>query len=496
MPTIRIEQDNKVSAVQCDDGSTLLSVLHDHGFDVYSPCGGRGICGKCQVHVREVGQVTSCSHHVSKDIDVVLPDKREAMVLVDQHRYTRQFKVDPGIVTGLTGNPFGVAIDIGTTTIALHLADLLKGTIVSTGYAVNPQTRYGADVISRINVASQSPEGLKKLQEAVISEINRQIGRLARESDIGQSDIVKLTIAGNTTMLHLLLGVDPLPLALVPFRPAFTDEQVRQGRELGLHCHEGAEVKLLPSLAAYIGADVVAGIASIHPTKNIEKYLFIDIGTNGEMALVTPGRIWCCATAAGPAFEGASISCGMSAVDGAISAYDASGAHVIGNADPEGICGSGLIDLAAWLLNHKLVDQDGTMAEDFVISHPTKEKKGVRITQQDMRELQLAKAAIRAGINGLMRRAGFSPDNIDALFLAGGFGNYIDIANAGRIGMLPTELLRKTASLGNTSLTGAYLALISTEFEQIIQDVRTRSEHFELNEDDGFMTDFVMNMSF
>jgi uncharacterized 2Fe-2S/4Fe-4S cluster protein (DUF4445 family) len=496
MPRININHNDSNHTISCKEYRTLLSVLQENGFEVNAPCGGNGKCGKCKVYVSGKGSVISCKYLVTDSIDIVLPGSREAAILTDQHAFSKKPELKPGNAVKLSQNPHGVAIDIGTSTLAFHLVNLNTATIVATNAAVNPQSKYGADVISRINYAANQQDGLKILQQEILNAINQQLINLIAIGNIKHHDIVKITIAGNTTMLHLLLGVDPLPIALVPFKPAFIDEQLTTGSELGLLSHPKAQINILPSLAAFVGADIVAGIASISPTKEFRNFLFIDIGTNGEMALVTPKKIWCCATAAGPAFEGANISCGMSAVAGAINAYNSEGYSVIGHTEPEGICGSGLVDVTAYLVKNRHVQDDGLLSEDFVIIPPGKEKAGIVITQQDIRELQLAKSAIFSGVKSLLRKASLTPDDLDALFLAGGFGSYIDVDNAIKIGMLPKEMQQKTISLGNTSATGAYLSLISTDFDKTIQNIRSRSSHFDLTEDENFLMDFVMNMSF
>ncbi|MBW8334127.1 MAG: ASKHA domain-containing protein [Prolixibacteraceae bacterium] len=496
MPEIKILRKNTVKTILCGEGNTLLKELQENGFDIYSPCGGNGTCGKCMVYVKGEGEVTSCIYQVTNDIEIVLPEKREANILVDQHEYTIEMQFNPGDSVGLSSFPYGVAIDIGTTTLVFHLVNLITGAIIETRAVVNPQTKFGADVISRINYSATTSGGLKALQKEILNAINQQLDHFIEVAEITANELVKISIAGNTTMLHLLLGVDPLPIALAPFTPAFVDEQILKGRDLNLHCHREAEIKVLPSVAAYVGADIVAGIASIKPSVEYQRFLFMDIGTNGELALVTPETIWCCATAAGPAFEGANISCGMSAVEGAISVFGADGYSVIGNAAPAGLCGSGLIDVVAHLVENKLVQSDGLLSEDFVIVPETSEKNSIVLTQQDIREVQLAKSAIMAGVKVLLKKASLTFEGLDALFLAGGFGNYIDLASAVKIGMLPKEMEHKTISLGNTSGTGALLALKSVQFDQIIQDVRNRSCYVELSEDEDFVLDYVMNMDF
>ena len=498
MPEIKILQKDSIVTISVGEGNTLLKELQDHGFDLYSPCGGNGTCGKCKVYVKGEGVVTSCIYPVLNDIEIVLPEKREAKILVEQHEHTAQVAFDPGAPAGLSYFPHGVAIDIGTTTLAFYLVNLVTGSIIETRAAVNPQTKYGADVISRINYTALNADGLKILQTEILSAINVQLDHFTEITGITSDELVKITVAANTTMLHLLLGVDPLPIALAPFTPAFVGEQILKGKELALHCHPEAQVKILPSIAAYVGADIVAGIASIKPSDRYLRFLLMDIGTNGELALITPEKIWCCATAAGPAFEGANISCGMSAVEGAISIFGTEGYTVIGNSVPAGLCGSGLIDVVAYLVENKLVQSDGLLSEDFEIvpeDHLSGTKRIV-LTQQDIREVQLAKSAIMAGVNVLMKKASLTFEDLDALFLAGGFGSYIDVKSAVTIGMLPREMEFKTISLGNTSGTGALLALKSVQFDQTIQDVIERSCYVELSDDEDFVLDYVMNMDF
>ena len=498
MPKITVVQKGVKQILSVETGESLLQVLRKDGFEVYSPCGGNGTCGKCKVFIKGEGSVTSCLYPVIEDVEVVLPDQREASILVDQHILTLQLSLNPGPSANLSFYPHGVAIDIGTTTVVFYLLNLFTGSIIETRAIMNPQAKYGADVISRINYTAQSSEGLSILQNEIISAINNQLDHFAGLVGISAEEIVKITVAGNTTMLHLLLAVNPLPIALAPFTPGFIDEQRLKGRELKLNCHAEAEIKVLPSIAAYVGADIVAGIASIKPMEQYKRYLFMDIGTNGEIALVTPDKIWCCATAAGPAFEGANISCGMSAIEGAISIFNEREYNVIGNYPPAGVCGSGLIDVVAHLVKTKKVSNDGLLEEDFIIV-PEEESgtsKDIILTQQDIREVQLAKSAIMAGANVLLRNASLTFDDLDALFLAGGFGNYIDTENAITIGMLPSEMKDRIISLGNTSGTGALLALKSLNFDVVIDQVRQKTTYIELSDDEDFTLDFVMNMGF
>jgi uncharacterized 2Fe-2S/4Fe-4S cluster protein (DUF4445 family) len=363
---------------------------------------------------------------------------------------------------------------------------------------LNPQTNFGGDVISRINYTSQNEDGLQELQGALIRSINRQLDHFAELVGIGRNDIVKITIAGNTTMLHLLLAKDPLPIALAPFVPHFTDAQLVNAQKLGLCCNPEAEVTTLPCVSAYVGADIVAGIASVDVPEAIGNYLFMDVGTNGEMAVVTPDRIWCCATAAGPAFEGDRITHGMTATEGAISTFGEEGYTVIGDIAPIGICGSGLIDIVAYLLENNMIDAEGLIMEDYVIASAKESARegAIVLNQQDIREVQLAKSAIAAGVNVLLKEAGLTHDDIDAVFLAGGFGNYINAESAMRIGLISPAFKDKVIALGNTSGTGAIQAMKSTKFDEVVEAVIDRTTYIELSENEDFTMDFAMNMMF
>lgn len=498
MAKLIIHQNGKVREAETDLGENLLNALRNNGFEIYAPCGGNGTCGKCKVLIRGEGIVSSCIYNVNASLELILPDKREAKVLIAQHSYTIQLPLMPGPAADQSPYPHGVAIDIGTTSVVLYLVNLITGTIVETKAILNPQAKFGADVISRIQFTASEKDGLHILQSEIITAINRELIDLVQFAGISINEIIKIVVAGNTTMLHLLLGADPIPLALVPFRAQFLDEQILQGKDLKLQCYPDAEIKLLPSISAYVGADIVAGLALIAPSKDYRNYLFMDIGTNGELALVTDKTIWCCSTAAGPAFEGARISCGMGAVEGAISAYGDEGYSVIGDEKPVGLCGSGLIDLVAWLCQNRKIDSDGLLDHDFTIVPSAESGTGedISLNQTDIREVQLAKSAISSGVKILLKQSGLAFDQIDTLFLAGGFGNYINVESAIRIGLIPPQLKGKIIPIGNTSGTGALAALKSIRFDEAMQAVISKSILVELAMDDDFAIEFAMNMMF
>ncbi len=499
MHKIIIHSAGKVSSADVSRGTMLLDAVRSNGFEVYSPCGGNGTCGKCKVYVRDEGYVTSCLYPVEGDIEIVLPEPTEARILAAQYEHSRVIPLSPGPASGLSESPFGVAIDVGTTTLAFHFIQLSTGSLIETHTALNPQAKYGADVISRINYCILNPGGLHTLQSELIDAINLQFASFTEKPEIAPDDIVKVSICGNTTMLHILLGVNPQPLAFVPFTPVFTEEKILKASELNLDCNPRGEVKVLPSLSAYIGADIVAGIASLAPVPEHKNFLFIDVGTNGEIALVTADRIYCCAAAAGPAFEGANIEHGMGALQGAINIYfGQDNFQTIGDTEPLGICGSGLIDLVASLLGSGYVRADGFLEKKIVVVPSGRSGTGtdIYISPKDIREIQLAKSAIASGINVLVQRAGLSLDQVDALYLAGGFGNYIRTESAVATGLIPYEFSGKVIPVGNTSGTGAMLAVRSVSFDKVVSETLNRMSYIELSDDDDFVLQFAMNMEF
>ena len=480
-------------------GTVLLDILRAEGYELYSPCGGNGTCGKCRVYLRDKGYVTSCLYPVTEDAEIVLPEKSEIKVLTAQYRYSRQLDPDPGEHLRLSSRSTGVAIDVGTTTLVFHFIRLSAGSLIETHTAQNPQAKYGADVISRINYCLSVPNGLKILQKELIDTVNLHLARFIGKAGGSERDIIKLCFSGNTTMLHILLGMNPGPLAFAPFTPAFTGEKTLRAAELQLSCNPDGLVKILPSLSAYVGADIVAGIATLAPQKDHQNFLFVDMGTNGEIALITPDTIYCCAAASGPAFEGANIECGMTATEGAIMRYyESANFQVIGDVKPVGLCGSGLIDVVASLVRTLKIPADGHMEENIIVvsGEESGTSQDIYLTPKDIREVQLAKSAIAAGISILMGQGGLSVNEINVLYLAGGFGNYIRSESAANIGLIPFELYDKVIPVGNASGTGAFLSAKSVVFDKIINELLSKMKYFELSDNPGFIEQFAMNIDF
>lgn len=548
MITINVTDGNDKKTLRAAEGLSLLEALRINGYDIYAPCGGRGTCNKCIVEVEGEGTVLSCNYYSNKDIEIILPGRDEEQILTNQTEFLHDLPMDAdifpvsavpansdtpsapaasdskGVHAGAATppapardskgvqaepaapentqplfapggshvmNPFGVAVDLGTTTVALYFLDLVSGRTEKISSFMNPQRAYGADVISRINYCQMNSGGLNELQQSIVSHFNREMEMFAAGHNISTESIVRVVFAGNTTMLHLLLGEDPVSIAQAPFTPRFITTQLRRGRETGLKVNSNAEVITLPCVSAFVGADIVAGLSALNVRSR--RYLFVDIGTNGEIALVTEEGIDACAAAAGPAFEGANITCGMSARNGAVSSFTGPGRYrVIGNGRPAGICGSGIIDAAAYLVENGVVDETGYMSGDFSISGDGR----IYVNQNDIREIQLAKSAIYSGMKSLLNRRGLTFSDMDALYLAGGFGNYISIRSALRIGLLPSELEGRIFPVGNSAGIGALLYLKSKQFAGWTGETALRTNYIELSNDDNFMVEFAMNMNF
>jgi uncharacterized 2Fe-2S/4Fe-4S cluster protein (DUF4445 family) len=488
--------NNRISAT-AESGENLLNLIQKHVNNFHAPCGGNGTCGKCRVHILNEDYVTACLYPITKDIEVVLPDVLEMEILVSQHKFISEVISSPGNSLDLAKSPLGVAIDIGTTSIVLYLVDLKTNALLDIYSTANPQIKYGADVISRINYSVTNRNGLFTIQKSVIDCLNHYIKLFVKKTKSSFNSIVRISIVGNPAMMHILLGIDPLPIALAPFTPSFTELKNVHSQTLGLKCHRESEIFILPSISGYIGADIVAGIASINMVDTNSSFLFIDIGTNGEIALITPSIIWCCATAAGPAFEGANIKHGMGAFPGAISHFSSEGLKSIDNSRPIGICGSGLVDILSYMLNNNIMSQDGNIEDEFLVSQKINNgiDQDIVVTQQDIREVQLAKSAIASGIKILLNTANINLSDLDAIFIAGGFGNYINIESAKNIGLLPKEF-ENIIQVGNTAGTGAVLALKSEDFITKTEKIKSKSKYVELATNDEFALEFAMNMMF
>ena len=424
-----------------------------------------------------------------------------------------------------TSHCYGLAFDVGSTTLVGTLINLYNGKEMGVVSMVNPQTSFGDDVISRIKRCREEQDGLAKLHETVINAVNSMIKELAEKAEIKTDDIWEAVFAGNSTMQEIFCGINPFTLGEIPFVPTFRERVRMKASDIGIHIHPAGEISVFPQIGGFVGGDTVAGIIATRLDKQKETpVLLVDVGTNGEIVLAHKGKMIATSVAAGPAFEGARIVNGMRAAAGAIEKVvidrDVE-VNVIGNVKPAGICGTGLIDAVAYLLRRGIIDETGRILGPDEVSSSLSDKLRQRIVnekdhfnfvlvpanatatgepiclyQRDVRELQLANAAIRAGITILLRQEGLAPEDLKAVLLAGGFGNFIRRNNACRIGMLPAIETTKIRFVGNTSSFGAKRVLLSFDEWTYAEQVVKETKHIDLSLDPEFQNEFSTAMMF
>lgn len=416
-------------------------------------------------------------------------------------------RVEPGY----SKNPcYGLAVDIGTTTVVVSLVDTEKGCSIDRMGSYNKQARYGDDVIARMIYASD--HGVKELQSAVIDTINDLINKILRKNRLKPEDIAVMTTAGNTTMAHLFLGLDPKYIRLEPYIPTASKFPIVKAGHLGLNINHNAPVYSFPAIASYVGGDIVSGSLSVGINNKEELTLFIDIGTNGEIVFGNKDWLISCACSAGPAFEGGGISCGTRAMKGAIERVQIDpdtlqvNVSTIGGEKAIGICGSGLIDCISEMHKAGIIDRSGQFIKvdapsiretssdkELVVVTTDKSaiEKDIVITENDVKNLIRSKGAVFAGVRSLLKTMQMELEMIDKILIAGGFGNYLNVAKAIQIGLLPDLPLEKFEFVGNTSLKGAELALLSKEALRKVDDIGKMMTYLELSAGNLFMDEFM-----
>lgn len=494
--TVTIQHEKGSTVLTYPEDVKLSQALQDAGLSHAHPCGGRGACGKCAVRVEgslspmtetERAGLSRAGHPT--DGSVRLSCLCCAQGLVTLHYTTTNAPLQglsEGFLREFQWNPpaadqkIGMAVDVGTTSIAAYLYDLSQGVLLAQTCVENPQKTKGADVISRILYALQG--GAEELRVAV-NDCLRALGEeLSCKAGVDWPGT--MVVVGNTAMLSLATGTDTTPLAAAPFRI------VRHFGEW-----EGTTY-YPPCISAYVGADMTAAILASPMCQEPDRTsLLLDVGTNGEMALWHQGELTCCSTAAGPAFEGAGISCGCLAIPGAVCRVGVEQGKMIYETidaqPPVGLCGTGLIDAAAALLELGVLEDSGYMEEDAPIGD-----SGLTLTRADIRQLQLAKAAIRAGVDTLLTTAGIDYSAVDTVYLAGGFGSYLHPDTCGAIGMIPPELIPKIKVLGNAAGKGASLMLLSQEELLRAEEIARMARTIELSSSAIFMENYVESMMF
>ncbi len=480
-------------------GQNLLHYLRGKGIGLPAACGGRGVCGKCRVRLLSGelslkpdpdGSILACQAFCTENGAVISVPDSNGTGLTDFASRTSQS--DSADLSGIAR--LGAALDIGTTTLAMALVDLDSGKVLRTVSALNPQRSYGADVMTRITSAKQG--NLQNLQDVLLKSVRALLLQLS-EGLTGDTSPELLIATGNTTMLHLFLGISPEGMGQYPFTPAFTDIQTRTGAELDLPI---GKVLTMPCASAFIGADIVGGalVSGFEETDDTPR-LLLDIGTNGEMILSANGKLYAASTAAGPALEGANISCGVGGIPGAVDHVSLAMRDgrqtvtytTIGGKEPIGLCGCGLIDLCALLLLTGELDMTGRLASPYTIPGTP-----VTLDQADIRQVQLAKSAVAAGILALTDSAETTPDAISQVMIAGGLGFYLNTQSAFAIGLLPPDLGRNIESIGNSALHSACVCLTDPAKLESARQIASACKVIELNLSPVFNDAFIDNMLF
>jgi len=604
--TITFEPDGLKSEVR--KGTRLLDALKAVGLTVRSECGGRGICGKCKVIVKDSPSFTevteaekelvrselrsghrlACECSVVGDATVYIPEESRVIarkLLIEGTE--RPVKVEPAIrkvfirvpkpslqdvrsdlqrlqdalkeIYGIEAvdidhqllkklpqilrgsnwkttvaildereiisaekgdtseKAYGIAVDIGTSKIIIYLSNILTGELIATESVENPQMKHGEDIISRISYALKSDASLKELQRLVVKCLNVMVSEARKKSALSPQHIYEMTVVGNTAMHHFFLGIQPKHLGLSPYVPAITCSVNEKARNLSVKLNPGANVYVFPIIAGFVGGDAVADIISTGIYESDELSMVLDIGTNTEVIIGDKHGLMACSCASGPAFEGAHIKCGMKAVTGAIEKFqiEPKGYRVnyktIGGAKPIGLCGSAIIDVIANLLKCRFVDRNGTFTDSsltqrlktvngeksfVLVSNREGATRDIVVTQNDVREVQLAKAAIYTGCFTLMKKRNVRLRDLRKLYVAGAFGNYLNLENSKLIGMLPDIPTELITFVGNAAGAGARMALISKKLRQTAASVSRKVDYVELALDPDFQMEFTSAMFF
>lgn len=503
-------------------GQSLLEVARAAGVGLASVCGGVGTCEECRVRLA-TGKLTPPT--MIEQAVLSATDLAAGFRLACQGAPLSDVKLDippesltapqrlqlEGMETDLTPRPaitqpdaYGLAVDIGTTKLAAYLIRLETGETIAKSGAMNPQISYGEDVISRIAYASHEQGGAKKLQVILVMTLNRLLDELCSEAHIPASQVMDAVLVGNTAMHHLFAGLPVEQLGHAPFSPATTRPLTIPANELGLSLGSGANVYLPPVIAGYVGADHIAMLLATEAWKSSQTRIALDIGTNTEISLIANGRITCCSCASGPAFEGAHIHAGMRAAPGAIERARWSEGHIlwqsIGNQLPVGICGSGILDIVAAMQDGHLVKSTGALqtgeGSEYVLvpAAETGISHNLVVTRKDVHEIQLAKSAIRAGLETLLEQAGLASADLDEFIIAGAFGTYLDLRSAIRVGMFPSIPLERFRQVGNAAGVGAKQMLISVDKRREAETLTGEIGYVELTTRSSFTSLFIKNL--
>lgn len=524
---IRLNLDNEEKLIEYTKEKSVMEALRDAGVYIPAYCNGRGVCGKCGIRVisgtlpvteqdrtvfdeeqLDKGCRLSCKAYAQTDVTIsLLSDGEDDFEVLSSQGAADVESVQAAeeMKDGTLEGDFGIAVDIGTTTISMDLMNLDNGTVPGSDNRINRQRAFGADVISRIQASNNGQK--ETLRQSIIGDLLAGIENILKTTGVGAQNIKKVVISANTTMMHLLLGYSCETLGVYPFTPVDIHTTTLSFEKVFDSNLLDARVILLPGISTYVGADIASGLLCCGVGASEKVSMLIDLGTNGEMAIGNKDRLLCTSTAAGPAFEGGNISCGIGSVKGAVCAVEITGTEplqmsytTIADGAPAGICGTGVMDMTAELVKSGLVDETGLLDEDYfddgIFIAKDKHGEDIVFTQQDIREIQLAKAAVRAGIEVLVKKYGIGFSDVDTVYLAGGFGFRLNIEKAVSIGLLPETFLGKIQIAGNTSLKGAALCLMDETNIKTMETLVDCCEEVSLGSDVDFNNAYMDAMYF
>ncbi len=536
---LTVESNGEIKSQRFPIGSNLLKSLYKMGFyEITNTCGGRGTCRRCVVNTENFGNVISCQTRLSEDTLVHL-EKKAAFLEDDdavkiQSNFSQPATTERKHAQITADTDLGLAIDVGTTTIVISLVNAETGDWLDEEKARNKQNGYGADVISRIDFSNKN--GVEILSQVLQTQLNSMIDHLIKRKSIEREKIVVCSIAGNTIMEHFLASLSPQTIGVAPFNPLSYFGTLYSPVDLNLNLKPTTKIYMFPAIAGYVGGDITAGILSSSMYQSNKLNCLLDIGTNGEMVLGSADNMISCATAAGPAFEGAEIEKGMLGIPGAIDmvSYHPESEHPISyttieDESPKGFCGSGLLDMLAVGVNSGLIQETGLISDADEVQDNLKQylaevnqqrvimlnsEAQIYLTQKDIRKLQSAKGAIAAGLKTLLEAAGVEHEDIATFYLAGGFGSAIRVRSLSDIGMIPQDFVNKTKVLGNSSLSGATMLIPSVRSKlnhstnSVSQDQRSMDDmtylsnirnvckYIELSRDENFTNNYIESMFF
>ncbi|TQQ84916.1 DUF4445 domain-containing protein [Peptacetobacter hominis] len=519
------------SIIEYSDGKRLMDVLLENGVFVENPCNGNGTCGKCKVKIisGNTDEITDAEKSILKKEEIEKGIRLSCLLNaygdyeIENNSGHKNYKVlssgyIPEFEIDSDKDGYGIIVDIGTTTVAMGIINLANGNEIGKMTKINPQRKYGSDVLTRITYEYENPDnGVEIMQKSIVECINELIDEICSNTDMEKEKIKEILISANCTMTHMLLGEDAKSLGKYPYEPVFKNAIRKKASAIGIMPGYNTDLYCIAQVSAFIGGDIVSGVYACELEKRKGNILFIDIGTNGEIVLSIDGKMACCSCAAGPALEGMNISCGMSAADGAIEdikiTEEGIKLKVIGDKKPLGICGSGILSAIEQMIKHGIIDKRGTfikkesIAEDdyrysmiklngnkreFIISKDPE----ITITQSDVRQVQLAKGAILSGFKALLKEENIDMKELDKVLIAGQFGSHLTVESLTGTGILPFEVSDKIEYIGNTSKSGAYMALMSEKAKDDMEKLGKEMNYVELAVVDGYDKIFRDSMKF